>query len=200
MRHMAVESMQSEANRIAEVSSPWPEGHVHRVASFSVLLASAASLDVSTIEIVRQAALLHEVGKAGIPASILKKADRLTTEEYEQVKRHPVVGAAMCAALPNDAQAISAIVRAHHEHWNGEGYPDRLQGEQIPIGARIIAIADAFDTLTMDRPYRPGYTPEEALQILWFGADSQWDRDLVALFDRLIRPTLNGKHAHKLSA
>jgi HD-GYP domain-containing protein (c-di-GMP phosphodiesterase class II) len=198
MRDMAVESMQAEANSIAEVTSPWPEGHVHRVASFSVSLASAASLDVPSIEIVRQAALLHEVGKAGIPSNILKKAERLTTEEYEQIKRHPVVGAAMCAALPADAQAISAIVRSHHEHWNGEGYPDRLKGDAIPIGARIIAIADAFDTLTMDRPYRPGYTPEEALQILWFGADTQWDHDLVALFDRLIRPTLT--HTHKLSA
>ena len=187
---MAVESMQSEANNMAEVTSPWPEGHVHRVASFSVTLASAASLDVPTIEIIRRAALLHEVGKAGIPSSILQKADRLTAEEFDQIKRHPVVGAAMCAALPADADAISSIVRSHHEHWNGEGYPDKLKGDQIPIGARIIAIADAFDTLTMDRPYRPGYTPEEALQILWFGADSQWDRDLVALFDDVIRPLI----------
>jgi putative nucleotidyltransferase with HDIG domain len=182
--------MQSEANNMAEVTSPWPEGHVHRVASFSVTLASAASLDVPTIEIIRRAALLHEVGKAGTPNSILQKADRLTAEEFDQIKRHPVVGAAMCAALPADADAISAIVRSHHEHWNGEGYPDKLKGDQIPIGARIIAIADAFDTLTMDRPYRPGYTPEEALQILWFGADSQWDRDLVALFDDVIRPLI----------
>jgi HD-GYP domain-containing protein (c-di-GMP phosphodiesterase class II) len=200
MREMAVESMQAEATSIAEVTSPWPEGHVHRVASYSVTLASAASLDVPTIEIIRQAALLHEIGKAGIPSSLLKKTDRLTAEEFELIKRHPVVGAAMCAALPTDAEAISAIVRSHHEHWNGEGYPDHLQGEEIPIGARIIAIADAFDTLTMDRPYRPGYTPEEALQILWFGADTQWDHDLVALFDRLIRPTLNGARAQKLSA
>jgi HD-GYP domain-containing protein (c-di-GMP phosphodiesterase class II) len=197
---MAVESMQSEANNMAEVTSPWPEGHVHRVASFSVTLASAASLDVPTIEIIRRAALLHEVGKAGIPSNILQKADRLTADEFDQIKRHPVVGAAMCAALPADADAISAIVRSHHEHWNGEGYPDKLKGDDIPIGARIIAIADAFDTLTMDRPYRAAYTPEEALQILWFGADSQWDRHLVALFDDAIRPLVNRTQFQKLSA
>jgi putative nucleotidyltransferase with HDIG domain len=200
MREMAVESMHAEANSMAEVTSPWPEGHVHRVASFSVTLASAASLDVPTIEIIRQAALLHEIGKAGIPTSILNKADRLTVEEYDYIKRHPVVGAAMCAALPLNAEAISAIVRSHHEHWNGEGYPDKLKGDEIPIGARIIAIADAFDTLTMDRPYRPGYTREEALQILWFGAESQWDRDLVALFDGVIRPTVSGTRVRRLNA
>jgi putative nucleotidyltransferase with HDIG domain len=187
---MAVESSLAEAACGTEVQSPWPEGHVQRVAGYSVLLASAAALDEPAIAIVRKAALLHEIGKMGIPDAVLQKAERLQPEEYEQIKRHPVVGAEMCRSLP-EGDAISAIVRSHHEHWDGEGYPDGLKGERIPLGARIIAIADAYDTLTMDRPYRPGYTPEEALQILWFGSESQWDPRMVALFDGLVRPTLN---------
>ncbi|MDR7518077.1 MAG: HD domain-containing phosphohydrolase [Armatimonadota bacterium] len=183
---MTVESMLAEVAGLVDVQCPWPEGHPRRVAGYCAHLASAAALDgIATATLVR-AALLHEIGKLGISEQVLRKADRLTQEEYAEVKRHPVLGAEMCRPLP-DGEAIAAIVRSHHEHWNGEGYPDGLAGEAIPLGARILAIADAYDTLTMDRPWRPAYTPEEALQILWFGADTQWDPRLVELFDRVAR-------------
>ena len=185
---MAVESTLAEVTRTAKVQSPWPEGHLQRVAGHSLQLASAAALDEPARTTIKRAALLHEIGKLGVPEEILQKADRLTPEEYEKIKRHPVLGAEMCRSLPDGAE-ISAIVRSHHENWDGQGYPDGLARDAIPIGARIIAIADAYDTLTMDRPYRPAYSPEEALQILWFGSESQWDPRLVELFDRIVRPT-----------
>ncbi len=120
---------------------------------------------------------------------ILHKPGPLTPQEYEEIKRHAVRGAEMCQALPRGAE-IGPIVRAHHEHWDGQGYPDGLAGEAIPLGARILAIADAYDTLTMDRPFRRAFPPDEALEILWFGVETQWDRRLVELFERVMRPAL----------
>jgi putative two-component system response regulator len=160
------------------------------VAGYSVQLASGAAID-GAIPIVRKAALLHEIGKTAVPEEVLRKADRLTPEEFEQIKRHSIAGAELCRLLP-DGHRIAPIVRSCYEHWDGQGYPDGLAGEAIPIGARIIAIADAFDTLTTDRPWRSAYTADEALQVLWFGAESQWDPRLVELFDQLIRPAILG--------
>ncbi|MDQ7858738.1 MAG: HD domain-containing phosphohydrolase [Armatimonadota bacterium] len=184
---MAVESPLTAA-RVIERMCPWPEGHLQRVAGYSAQLAAAAALD-GAVPVVAKAALLHEIGKLALPEELLARRDRLTPPEAEALRRHVVAGAEMCRSLP-DGERIAAIVRHCHEHWNGQGYPDRLAGEQIPIGARIVAIADAFDTLMIDRPWRSAYSPEEALQILWFGADTQWDPHLVELFDQLVRPTL----------
>jgi HD-GYP domain-containing protein (c-di-GMP phosphodiesterase class II) len=181
---MAVESLLTEVTRSADIICPWPEGHLQRVAGYSAQLASAAALD-GAVPVIMKAALLHEIGKLAIPEEILRKA-RLTSEEFEQVKGHSLIGAEMCRSLPQGEQ-ISAIVRSCHEHWDGQGYPDGLAGGAIPIGARIVAIADAFDTLTMPHPWRSAYSPEEALQILWFGAESQWDPRLVELFERILQ-------------
>jgi putative two-component system response regulator len=188
---MAVESLLAEVTGGINVICPWPEGHLQRVAGYSAHLASAAALD-GALPVITKAALLHEIGKLSIPEAILTKSDRLTYEEFEQVKRHSIIGAEMCRSLPK-GDMIAAIVRSCHENWDGQGYPDGLAGEAIPIGARIVAVADAFDTLTMDRPWRPAYPEDEALQILWFGADSQWDPRLVELFDWIVRPVLTPK-------
>ncbi len=167
----------------------WSEGHLERVARYSELLAAAAGLDAAATAIIRTAALVHEIGKLSVPEMILHKPGPLTPQEYEEIKHHAVRGAEMCQSLPHGAE-IAGIVRAHHEHWDGQGYPDGLAGEAIPLGARILAIADAYDTLTMDRPFRRAFPPEEALEILWFGAETQWDRRLVELFERVLRPAL----------
>jgi putative nucleotidyltransferase with HDIG domain len=167
----------------------WPEGHLERVAWYSELLAAAAGLDDTAKAIIRTAALVHEIGKLSVPETILHKSGPLTPQEYEEIKRHAIRGAEMCQALPRGAE-IGPIVRAHHEHWDGQGYPDGLTGEAIPLGARILAIADAYDTLTMDRPFRRAFPPDEALEILWFGVETQWDRRLVELFERVMRPAL----------
>ncbi|OFX35654.1 MAG: hypothetical protein A2Z07_10555 [Armatimonadetes bacterium RBG_16_67_12] len=186
---MTVESLLAEVTRGINIICPWPEGHLQRVAGYSAQLASAAALD-GAVTIIEKAALLHEIGKLAIPDDVLRKADRLTLDEFELVKRHTLVGAEMCRSLP-DGDAIAVVVRSCHEHWDGQGYPDGLAGEAIPIGARVLAVADAFDTLTMDRPWRSAYAPEEALQILWFGAESQWDPRLVEMFDRIVRPAFS---------
>jgi putative nucleotidyltransferase with HDIG domain len=185
---MAVESPLAAATRTIERLCPWPEGHLQRVAGYSAHLAAAAALD-GAVPVVAKAALLHEIGKLSLPDDVLHKTQRLLPEEAEAIRRHVIVGAQMCRSLP-DGEQIAAIVRHCHEHWDGQGHPDGLAGEQIPLGARIVAIADAFDTLITARPWRSAYSPEEALQILWFGADSQWDPHLVELFDRVVRPAI----------
>jgi HD-GYP domain-containing protein (c-di-GMP phosphodiesterase class II) len=108
--------------------------------------------------------------------------------------QHTVVGAQLCSALP-DGQLVSAIVRGHHERWQGGGYPDGLVGEDIPVGARIVAVADAFDALTTDRPYRAGLSIDDALEVLWFGSDTQWDPTLVKTFVSLVQPS--GTHRRR---
>jgi putative two-component system response regulator len=185
---MAVESPLVAAASTIEHLCPWPEGHLQRVAGYSAQLAAAAALD-GAVPVVAKAALLHEIGKLSLPDETSQKPGGGSPAEAEAIKYHALVGAEMCRSLPN-GEEIAAIVRHCHEHWNGQGYPDGLAGEQIPVGARIVAIADAFDTLTMDQPWRSAYSPEEALQILWFGADSQWDAHLIELFDLVVRPTL----------
>ncbi len=160
--------------------------HPWRVARYSAELARAAGLEDEALAVVERAALLHDVGMIAVPETILTQPRALTAEEFAAVKRHPVVGADLLGVLADGAQ-MSAIVRAHHEQWGGGGYPDGLKGEAIPLGARIVAIADAFDSLTSDRPHRPALSATEALEVLWFGADGQWEPGLVELFDPIAR-------------
>jgi putative nucleotidyltransferase with HDIG domain len=151
------------------------------VAGYCALLASAAGLDEAEVTVITRAALLHEIGKLGVPEEVLQKPDRLTPADREQIRRHVTLAAEMSRLL-RDGEAVSTVIRSHREHWDGHGYPDGLAGERIPIGARILAIADAFDTLTMDRPWRSAFSAEEAIEILLLGAESQWDPRLVDLF------------------
>jgi putative nucleotidyltransferase with HDIG domain len=183
---LAAERSPIEATASRAPHSLWPEGHVERVARYSELLATAAGLDDEATALVRTAALLHEIGKLSVPEHILNKPGPLTPQEYEEIKRHAVLGAEVCRNLP-DGDHISAIVRSHHEQWDGSGYPDGLAGEAIPLGARIVAIADAYATLTIERPFRRAFPPQDALEILWFGAETQWDPHLVELFDQMMR-------------
>lgn len=183
---MAVKGRSAGTPGAAQVRCPWPEGHLQRVAGYCALLASAAGLDEAEVSVITRAAFLHEIGKMGVPDEILQKPTRLTLADREQMRRHVILGADMSLLLP-DGEAISNVIRSHHEHWDGHGYPDGLAGERIPIGARILAIADAFDTLTMDRPWRSAFTAEEAIEILLLGAESQWDPRLVDLFEREVK-------------
>lgn len=198
------EAMLVDVAAAIEARSLCPEHHPRRVARHSVRIAATASLNDAATAIIRKAALLHDIGNIGVPDGILRKPGPLTPEEFEQMKRHTILGAHLCRSLPDGAE-ISAIVRGHHEHWDGKGYPDGLAGAGIPLGARIVAIADAFDVLATDRPHRQAVSPREALEVLWSGADSQWDPHLVELFDRIVRPTLGDTdiedaHLHHASA
>jgi len=137
----------------------------------------------------RMAAILHDVGKIAVPEAILNKPGALTVEEYSVMQQHPVVGEGICQPL-RSAQAVLPAIRHHHERWDGAGYPDHLAGEQIPLDARIIAIVDAYDAMTSDRPYRSGMPVERALAELQENRGPQWDPALIELFVPLV-PQLN---------
>ena len=183
-----VEAMLVSIAAAVEARSVHTEGHLWRVAQYSSRLASAAGVDVVIMASIRRAALLHDIGMIGVPDEILRQPRTLTPEEFACVKKHAALGADLVRPLP-DGQRVSEIVRGHHERWQGEGYPDGLTREAIPIGARVVAIADAFDALTANRPYRPALSQSEALEVLWFGADAQWDPNLVELFAGLMELT-----------
>lgn len=155
--------------------------HSEDVALFSDWLAEAIGLSTATRQSLRVAALLHDIGKIGIPDAILRKPSRLTPEEFEIMKQHTTLGALIIAGLPGGT-ALLPVVRSHHERWDGQGYPDALVGEEIPQLARIAAIADAFSAMTTSRPYRRERDWSAALAEIQSGAGSQFDPTLAALF------------------
>jgi putative two-component system response regulator len=182
-----MESVLVSVAALAEARSVYREDHLLRVARYSGQLAEALGLGDRTAATIRRAALLHDVGMIAVPDAILRQPRSLTPAEFAKIKRHAVLGAELSRVLP-DGSAISAIIRGHHERWHGEGYPDGLAGERIPVGARIVAVADAFDALTTERPYRAALSMAEALEVLWFGAEAQWDPSLVEAFAAIVRP------------
>jgi HD-GYP domain-containing protein (c-di-GMP phosphodiesterase class II) len=126
-------------------------------------------------------ALLHDVGKIGVPEAILVKPGPLSEAEWAAMRRHPEIGEQICRPL-RSSRLFAPIVRHHHERWDGRGYPDGLSGEAIPLGARIVALVDAFDAMTHDRPYRRGRSVDDALEELRRESGRQFDPDLAALF------------------
>ena len=138
--------------------------HTRRVANVSAMLAEALRLDATSIELIRRGAPLHDIGKVGIPDSILLKAGPLTAEEFETMKTHTVIGSRMLSKGRSELVRVSQrIARSHHEWWDGSGYPDRVSGQSIPLEARIVAVADFLDALTHERPYRPAHGLDETL-------------------------------------
>lgn len=168
-----------------EAKDMYTEGHLWRLAHYGEQLAVAAGLGAEASRAVWQGGLLHDIGKIGVADGILQKPAPLTPEEYAQVKQHPEYGARIIAPL-RFARDVAPIVRGRHEHWDGSGYPYGLRGEEIPVGARIIAIVDAYDAMTTDRPYRRALTPERAVQRLRARSGVQWDPELTALFISLV--------------
>lgn len=132
-------------------------GHSQRVAKYATILAGAMSLDKSHLEMIREAALLHDIGKIGIPENILTKNGRLTSAEFDVMKKHVEMSITITKHLPSLNHVIPAII-GHHERWDGRGYPRGLKGENIPLAARCLAVTDAFDAMTSKRPYRAGST------------------------------------------
>ncbi len=154
--------------------------HTHRVGETSALLARALRFPDARVELVRRAAPLHDVGKIGIPDLILLKPGKLTSQEYEVMKTHTTIGARMLSGSRFPLLQLAAeIALSHHERRDGAGFPRGLKGEAIPIEARIVAVADAFDAMTYDRPYRKALPASEAWEILSDGAGTQWDARVV---------------------
>jgi HD-GYP domain-containing protein (c-di-GMP phosphodiesterase class II) len=144
-------------------------------------LAAALQLEFGDVERVRIGALLHDIGKIGIADTVLQKPGRLTDEEFAIVKLHPVIGRKILEGVQGFADYLSAV-EFHHENWDGTGYPKGLSGEAIPIDARIIHVADAYDAMTTDRSYRPGMAHERAVSILIENAGTQFDIQVVEAF------------------
>jgi hypothetical protein len=163
-----------------ETRDPYLHGHSRRVARHSWMIAHRMKLPREEVARIRTAAALHDVGKTKTPKTILHKAGRLTDEEYRIVKLHPGEGAEMVAVLHD--RVLAAIIRHHHERLDGSGYPDGLPGDAIPLGARIIAVADTFDAITSTRPYRSASAHKKAIDILHEEAGTRLDPDAVKAF------------------
>jgi HD-GYP domain-containing protein (c-di-GMP phosphodiesterase class II) len=164
-----------------ESRDPYTGGHCHRLAEQAGRTARQLGLPRREIEIVRMGAALHDVGKIIVPDPILKKPGKLTPDEFVIVKQHCYSGGQICKRVPF-LMDVYPIVYHHHERWDGQGYPDGLRGERIPQGARIVAVVDAYDSMTSDRPYRQAMSHQEAAQILRDGAGRQWDPTVVRIF------------------
>jgi diguanylate cyclase (GGDEF)-like protein/PAS domain S-box-containing protein len=155
--------------------------HSEDVMRYSVAIAQALGFSEAERRTVALAALLHDLGKIGVPDSILRKPGRLTEPEFDAVKQHPQMGAIIVASVPGLEETLDAV-RHHHERWDGGGYPFGLRGEETPLMARLMAVADAFSAMTTDRPYRKGMDLERACSILREGAGTQWDPGCVTAF------------------
>jgi putative two-component system response regulator len=170
------------ANAI-EVRDHYTRGHVERVMAYAFAIAEQLEWRVQQMEQLRFGAILHDIGKIQISEAILRKPGKLSPEEWEEIRRHPTSGADMIRDIPYLAPAIP-IIRYHHERWDGKGYPEGLSGDAIPIGARIVSVADAFDAMTTDRPYSPARPPQEAYEEIISRSGTQYDPSVVAAFQR----------------
>ncbi len=175
--------MLQQLGRAADYRDNETGKHVIRVGSFSKLLGLASGFAESRAELLMYASMMHDIGKIGIPDHILLKPGKLTEEEYGVMKRHPEIGAGIIG--DHDAEVMKMakqIALAHHEKWNGQGYPHGLSGENIPIVGRIVAIADVFDALTCVRPYKRAWSVEDALELISKEAGQHFDPKLAGLF------------------
>ena len=157
-----------------DAKDPYTHGHSQRVSAYSVMSGRQLGLDDETLAALEMGGLLHDVGKIGVPDAVLTKPDRPTEEEWQLLKRHPVVGAEIVAPV-GFSQPVLDVVRHHHERMSGRGYPDGLAGEAIPLVARIASVCDAYDTMTSDRAYRRGLGHENAVAELRRCAGEQFD-------------------------
>jgi hypothetical protein len=169
-----------------DASDPYTRGHSDRVTAYAKKVARAMGLSEREIESIEFAGRLHDIGKIGVDRSILRKRSRLNDREYREMQKHPIMGAEIAGKLKFLKKA-EGYVSHHHERYDGLGYPDGLRAEEIPIGARIMGVVDAFDAMTSDRPYRPALSVAIAVQELEKGSGKQFDPYITDIFIRLIK-------------
>lgn len=155
--------------------------HSTRLAEWSVRVAEGLGMEENSFDDIEVTALLHDIGKIGVPDAILRKPDRLTEQEYNLMKKHPEYGWAVIRLFPG-FERISHFILHHHESYDGKGYPGGLRGSEIPLGARIISVIDSFDAMVSSRPYRQGLPIEEAMRRLIMASETQFDPQVVRTF------------------
>jgi len=196
--HEGIQEIYAKSNGLSSVYAlvstvedrdPYACGHSRKVSTYAEALAEAIGLSPDEVSRVSTAALLHDIGKIGIPDKVLNKKGRLNGEDWEAIKAHPRLGANIVGSIPHLVSCVSSILH-HHERWDGSGYPEGLKGEEIPIEARILAIADTFEAMTSARPYRPPLSPEDVIKKLRQGAGIQFDPKLVKVFIGIIEAGL----------
>ena len=166
-----------------DAKDEYTRGHSRRVAQYARALARAAGYDSGFVDLVFITGTLHDVGKIGTPDSILKKQGKLTDDEFLEIAKHPVLGEKIVSQIPQLRDSLPGI-RHHHERWDGRGYPDKLSQDSIPLIARVLAVADTYDAMTSDRPYRKGLSHDIAFKEIERGAGTQFDPYLVEVFLR----------------
>jgi len=170
-----------------EARDPYTHGHCERLAEMSARMGEHLGVPEEQIKALRRAGVVHDIGKVAVPDSILLKPGPLTADETKVMQKHPVVGERICAPLKT-FRLVLPIIRHHHEKHDGSGYPDKLQGEEIPLTARILQLSDVYDALTTDRPYKVAFTPEVALDLMGEEAErGWWDQELFEAFREMIR-------------
>lgn len=181
------ESYESSLTMLAnaiEVRDQYTRGHVERVRNYAIILAHEIRPEKQFVETIRFGAILHDIGKIHVRESVLRKKTALTEEEWAELSRHPETGAEMLKDIPYLVPAIPAV-RHHHERWDGTGYPDGLAGNQIPLAARIVAVADGLDAMTTDRPYRMAMNANSAYQTLVDNSGKVYDPEVIKSFQKL---------------
>jgi putative two-component system response regulator len=175
-----------------EGKDPYTKGHCERLAEYSALLGNAIGLDPESITALQRAGIVHDIGKVAVPDAVLLKPSRLTAAEMALMQEHPIVGERICAPLKS-FRGVLPIIRHHHEKMNGTGYPDHLCGNAIPITARVLQIADVYDALTTERPYKRALSRDEALEIMTEEVTKGWwDADLFLCFHKLTQALPEG--------
>lgn len=170
-----------------ESRDPYTGNHCERLASYAADLGHCIGLDGDSIVALKRGGYLHDLGKVSIPDDILKKGTRLTPAEWEIMKQHPVIGESICRPLKSFRNVLP-IIRHHHEHWDGTGYPDQLVGPQIPLLARVLQVVDVYDALRTARPYKPALNHEEAKGTMMEEAGrGLWDPEMVSAFFAMLK-------------
>ena len=174
---------------VVEAKDPSTRAHLQRTHDYAVALAEAVDPELAADEQLRYGFLLHDVGKVGIPEAVLNKPGPLDDGEWEVMRAHPMLGVQMVAGIKSLGSAVE-VIRCHHERWDGKGYPAGLAGEAIPAGARVFAVADAFDAMTSDRPYRKGMPAQVAFDEVKSQSGKQFDpecaKGFLAIQDRVV--------------
>jgi len=194
MRQLFFSTVASLANAI-DAKSPWTMGHSERVMNVAANIARDMGLDEESIERVRMGGLLHDIGKIGVMEALLEKPAELDDDDFPPIRLHPEKGVAILAPIEQLKEVLPAILH-HHEYYDGSGYPGHLAGDEIPLDARIIAVADSFDAMVADRPYRKGLGVMEAARELERCAGTQFDPAIVACFRSRLLRLLQNPAAH----